>query len=89
MPGFLLLRLHPPDAAGIECRPRRAHLQLSDLAAIRAARPDRQPALAVAGGNEIGERQNAPAPTARAVGVQLVLVVVHAGECSHVGHALA
>jgi len=53
----------------------RAHLYLATLAAVLAPHRQRQPALAVTLGDELGERQHAPPIAPRAVGGELVLVL--------------
>jgi len=62
-------------------------VQLPDRAAIPTTHPDRQASISMAGSDEIGERQQAPATASRAVGRELVPMRVQAGEGAEVDHA--
>lgn len=68
MPGFLLIRLHPPAwPAGWHGR---AHLQLATFAADLSPHPERQSAIAVIGRDHGGQVDLHPAVALRAVSVE-------------------
>jgi hypothetical protein len=61
-------------------RHRRAHLQRSDLAADTAAHCERQPSRALTAAHQAGQGEHPPVVAMVAVGVQLVLAFVQAGD---------
>jgi hypothetical protein len=55
-------------------------LQPADGTALMAAHRDRQPSITVTGGNQLGKRQYYPSVAAGAIGRELVVVGVQAGN---------
>jgi len=79
------MRFHP--SAGTARGRRWADLQASGLAAIAATHADRQAQRPLALTDPLGQWQRCPPVAARAVGVQLVVVCVQAGDVAEVDHA--
>jgi len=67
-------------------RHRWTHLQLSRLAAVTAAHPERQAQRPFALGNHARERQHAPSVAAQAIGMQFVLMLEEASQGAQVDH---
>ena len=59
---------------------------MADPAAVPAPHPDRQAALALAGGDHRGQVDRRPSVAARAVGIEPVVVLEQAGEGAEVDH---
>jgi hypothetical protein len=64
-PGLLARAV--PSIRWRTCRHRRAHVKLSEPAAVLTPHRHRQPARSVTGADELGQRQYAPAVATRAV----------------------
>ena len=79
------MRFHP--STGTARGRRRADLKSSGLAAIAATHTDRQAQRSLSLTDPLGEWQRCPPAAARAVGVQLVVVCVQAGDAAEVDHA--
>ena len=83
-PGVLLVRFQPSSgAAGGHWR---SNLQPTDSAAPSAPHRQRQSPRSLAGCDHLGERQDRPPITSRAIGVQLVAAGVQASDAAEVDH---
>jgi len=85
-PGCLLMRFDPP--ARPACRHGRAHLQPPDCAAVLAPHPEPQSQRSLALGGRLSERQHAPGVAARAVGRDLVALLMQSSDAPETNHGV-